>query len=87
MDLKDIPIETMYKYLLRDYRALQAENKKLLRDNRRLIEINLEEISSQSDLHLLAEEYRLLSKRQLQGEVLRLRHEIEVLKQEKQYSK
>ena len=27
VDLDDIPIEIMYKFLLRDYRALQAENK------------------------------------------------------------
>ena len=28
-EMMDIPVETMYKYLLRDYRALQEENKLL----------------------------------------------------------
>jgi len=73
-ELKDIPIETMYKYLLRDYRALQQEN-------RRLIDMTFDSISvvSETEFIRLSEKYSMLSKKRLINEIYRLLSEIERL--------
>ena len=73
-NLADIPVETMYKYLLRDYRALQQENKELKADVRRLLDMRFDEISieDESEVIRLTDMYKQWSKTRYRNEIQRL---------------
>lgn len=81
VDLDDIPIEIMYKFLLRDYRALQAENKELKNDVRRLLEVRTDEISLDDEVvfHSLMKKYKGWNRRKLIVEVEYLLRELKRL--------
>ena len=64
----------MYKYLLRDYRALQQENKELKADVRRLLDMRFDEISieDESEVIRLTDMYKQWSKTRYRNEIQRL---------------
>lgn len=73
-DLADIPVEIMYKYLLRDYRALQQELKESKADVRRLLDMRFDEISidDETEIIRLTDKYRQWSKARYRDEIERL---------------
>jgi hypothetical protein len=77
-ELSDLPIEVVYKYLLRDYRALQHENKELEKEIRMLIEARFDEINpdSEEEIVRITDKYKLWGKSKLIQEIGRLIQEL-----------
>lgn len=73
-DLADIPVETMYKYLLRDYRTLQKEIKETKADVRRLLDMRFDEISidDETEIIRLTDKYKQWSNARYRNEIQRL---------------
>ena len=77
--LADLPVEAVYKYLLRDYRALQQELKEAKAEVRRLLDMRFDEIDIEDEAEIirLTDKYKLWSKTRYRNEIERLLHMLE----------
>ena len=72
--LADLPVEVVYKYLLRDYRALQQELKEAKVDVGRLLDMRFDEIDIEDEAEIirLTDKYKQWSKTRYRNEIERL---------------
>lgn len=82
IDVSEIPVEVMYKYLLRDYRELQEENKSLKAKLKMYAEciIDTESEEFQKLVKQYGEEYHRNVKERLKKKIKELEDELSALK-------